>query len=967
MKLWIDGQSLQSASRHRGIGRYVKELIRAISEGNFGFDVSISFNAAMLDEAIAARDHVQQWIHPKNIHIWQGVAEGGEADIGLTERRRLSEIAIAHHVTCLSPDIALSASPFEGADDVAVPLAPLLVPNTFTASIFYDAIPLRYPKAYLTSHIVEACYFRRLAFYKAFNLNLCISEYSRSEIIKLSGNSKSINISAGVSSDFTKLLHHESSSNATASYSKAVLYVGSLDWRKNVETLVEAFTNLPDFLKTDLKLLVVGDYEPAQLDRIERRWAERGLVAGNFIPLGRLPDRELVRLYQSVGLVVQPSLLEGFGLTALEAMSCGTPVIGSNTGALPEVLDDPDLLFDPTNSIQVADRIARTFLNHELTAKKVALSLKRAGKFSWSNTAELAATAMIDGFSSHRKNANIDRESARQQSLESLGAVVVGKDLIAGTLARAEPELATPKRLLVDTTATVRIDYGTGIQRVTKEIIRGLALKSDPSEFAAMFCDSAEGFFNVEVVNNDTGLSFKKTATKVRLLGGDTILMLDSSWELHREHRPFLLSARQRGAEIVSCLFDLVPIRLEAMCHPGVTPIFVAWLDSALSYSTAFVCISKAVADEFLAMLEAIRFPRPLKIGYWHLGADFSATLEQSIRIPTENKKRHSFLMVGTIEPRKGHRIAIEAFETLWREGFDIDLVVVGKPGWESDQLIEQLRAHPTAGLRLRWYADVKDDELQRFYHECDALIAASFVEGFGLPLVEAMHFGKAVIASDIPVFREVTDRGPSTHFFQVGSPSALTAAIKKFINEGHGNEEPPSDHSSWATWSESAAALQHVLLANGWYRTFQPSSQKPYSSIFDHGATFMTGPLSPEGRQHRLELVEGPIRFDNRLKFVLRVTNLSSQVWSSKSMKDHAWGVFLSYRTLNNDGNEVFSPAPRYAIPFVMIPDDSHYMRIEIPLSRSSDASVFLVEMFQENSCWWGSPLRIENSKDFG
>src|SRR4051812_40551332 len=106
MKLWIDGHPLQTASRQRGIGRYVRELIRAISAGGFGLDIAISFNAAMPDEAIAARADVQQWIHPKNIHVWQGIAEGGEADIGYSERRRLSEIALSHHVNCLNPDIA---------------------------------------------------------------------------------------------------------------------------------------------------------------------------------------------------------------------------------------------------------------------------------------------------------------------------------------------------------------------------------------------------------------------------------------------------------------------------------------------------------------------------------------------------------------------------------------------------------------------------------------------------------------------------------------------------------------------------------------------------------------------------------------------------------------------------------------------------------------------------------------------
>ena len=151
MKLWIDGQCLQTSSRLRGIGRYVQEFIRAISEGDYGVDLSISFNAGMMDEALAARDYVQQWISQSNIHVWNGVAEAGEAYSGYTEKRRLSEIAIAHHVACLNPDIALSASPFEGGGDVAVPLAPDSTPGVPVASIFYDAIPHRFAKEYLTT------------------------------------------------------------------------------------------------------------------------------------------------------------------------------------------------------------------------------------------------------------------------------------------------------------------------------------------------------------------------------------------------------------------------------------------------------------------------------------------------------------------------------------------------------------------------------------------------------------------------------------------------------------------------------------------------------------------------------------------------------------------------------------------------------------------------------------------------
>jgi glycosyltransferase involved in cell wall biosynthesis len=957
MKLWIDGQSLQTASRQRGIGRYVRELIRAISEGGFGFDISISFNAGLSDAAVAARDYVREWINPNNIYVWQGVAEAGEADKGYTELRRLSEVAIAHHVTCLQPDIALSASPFEGADDVAVPLSPQLLPNTFTASIFFDAIPHRYASEYLSDQNRESCYYRRLAFYKAFKLNLCISEYSKSEVIDLSGNNRSVNISAGVSSDFIELLGKAASSNPTFRRSKTVLNVGSLDWRKNVDTLVEAFARLPDFLRREVKLMLVGDYEPAQLDRIRARWNERRLPSANFLSLGHISDSELVSLYQSVDLVVQPSLLEGFGLTVLEAMSCGAPVIGSATGALPEILQDPELQFDPTQPRQIADRIARRFLEPDLTAKNVAKGLERARHFSWKNSAELATRAMLEAVRDARRITVEDRASARLQTLETLGEIVVGQDLIAGILARAEPELAPSKRLLVDATSTVRIDYGTGIQRVTKEIVRNLALRNDQSEFAVIYCDNNEGFLKVST--DPDSASFKKTVDKIRLLGGDTILMLDSSWEFYQTHLPFLLSARQHGADIVSCLYDLVPVRLEAMCHPGIPPVFVAWLESALTYSTAFVCISKSVADELYAMLKAIRFPRTLRIGYWHLGADFSAGCAVPPKPATARMKRRSFLMVGTIEPRKAHRVAIEAFETLWKEGFDIDLVVVGKPGWESDQLINRLRLHPTAGTRLRWHADAKDDELRRFYHECDALIATSFVEGFGLPLVEAMHFGKPVIVSDIPVFREVTEGSSFAKFFEVGSSTGLATAVREFITESDG-EERPVERPSWASWSASAAELQRVLDEGDWYRIYQPSSPKPFSSIFDHGTTSMKEPLDREGRRHRLELIDGPSIFDGKLKYTVRVTNLSDQVWSSKSVEGCAHGVFLSYRMLNTDGAQIISETPRFGISFVLIPGDSHYMSIEIPAGAKEEAALLAVEMFQENVSWWGNPLRL-------
>ena len=132
-------------------------------------------------------------------------------------------------------------------------------------------------------------------------------------------------------------------------------------------------------------------------------------------------------------------------------------------------------------------------------------------------------------------------------------------------------------RLLIDATSTVRTDHGTGIQRVTKQITRNL-LRQDGQNTTVIYCDYEGGFFKVDVDADGFPASIDRSESgRIRLRGGDRILMLDSSWEFHSQHMPILLSARLRGAEVISCLYDTVPLRFEAMCNPVVPGVFEAW------------------------------------------------------------------------------------------------------------------------------------------------------------------------------------------------------------------------------------------------------------------------------------------------------------------------------------------------------------------------------------------------------
>src|SRR5690606_14083873 len=146
---------------------------------------------------------------------------------------------------------------------------------------------------------------------------------------------------------------------------------------------------------------------------------------------------------------------------------------------------------------------------------------------------------------------------------------------------------------------------------------------------------------------------------------------------------------------------------------------------AALTYSTGFVCISRAVADEFIDILKQIRFPRPLDIGYWPLGADFGPIHEADPQKASDTDAP-GFLMVGTIEPRKGHSVALDAFDLLWAQNIDVKLTIVGKVGWSAGHLIDRLENHPQWGRRLFWHRNASDAELGQQYASADCLIASS-------------------------------------------------------------------------------------------------------------------------------------------------------------------------------------------------------------------------------------------------
>lgn len=180
---------------------------------------------------------------------------------------------------------------------------------------------------------------------------------------------------------------------------------------------------------------------------------------------------------------------------------------------------------------------------------------------------------------------------------------------------------------------------------------------------------------------------------------------------------------------------------------------------------------------------------------------------------------RLSFLMVGTVEPRKGYAQALAAFEQLWQQAIDMNLVIVGQQGWMVESLIEKLRGHDEVGKRLFWLEGISDEYLEKVYAASTCLIAASEGEGFGLPLTEAARHGLPIISRDIPVFREVA--GEHAWYFTGCEPSDLATSILEWLQLYRMNGHPRADSMPWLTWRQSAERLKQIIIKNSWSYPF--------------------------------------------------------------------------------------------------------------------------------------------------
>jgi len=355
----LDVQAVQSrAHGERGIARYTIDLALAVERVAPGLVDAFVMNPAL----------------PVSSGL-TSLRETGR--LMRADDHRLANGAAVYHV----------ASPFESLPLAQLLPSPVVNHRTRVITTVYDLIPLLYPSIYLNDSQQSADYRMRVGLLRSSNRVVCISDATAADVVEHAGVSarRVTPIYGGASDIFVPADESTDPRGALRQVqptipARYVLVPSGIEWRKNLDRLFEAYSQLDDTIRSAYPLVVQCHVSDAQLEDLGEPLARLG-IAADVTFTGFVADDVLVALYQSAHLVVFPSLYEGLGLPILEARRCGTPVICGDNSSLRELVPWSEARFD---ALSVPSILAR--LHQALTDDAYRGELSRCeppDQFTW--------------------------------------------------------------------------------------------------------------------------------------------------------------------------------------------------------------------------------------------------------------------------------------------------------------------------------------------------------------------------------------------------------------------------------------------------------------------------------------------------------------------------------------------------------------------------------------------------------
>ncbi|HZF97295.1 MAG TPA: glycosyltransferase [Pseudoxanthomonas sp.] len=744
----IDLQGGQTSSRFRGIGRYSVSLAQAMARQAGEHEIWLCLNAN-LDEGLQEIHSAFAGVLPSSRIVNFAVSSDVKwSRPGNAWRRSTAELTREAFIAALQPDIVHVSSLFEGAEEDAVVSIGRFAPQPATAVTLYDLIPLLNPDAYLGADWARCWYMERIASLRRAQLMLAISTHAKCEAEEALGDDRGriVNISSAVSEMFRPLDMSESELHELQTRHRInrpfVMYSGALDSRKNIGGLLEAFSLLPADLRKAHQLVIAGRSVPEERVQVLHLARRHGLHDDEFVLTGYVSNVDLVALYNACAVFTLPSLHEGFGLPALEAMACGAATIGSSTSSIPEVIGRSDALFEPTRPAEMAGLITRVLAEPAYRTSLREHASVQAKKFSWKTSARCA----LDAFQEiHERNDVSRRIALRVMGSRDRGCTELVQAVTVATEHGIEP--STP-----DLEEAARcIDRN---RTILNQICASQLL---PSQLKWRVEGPFDSSYSLALLNRETALALKQRGHDVALHSteglGDFLpnqVYLDARLSLKALHERSM-QVSQLETDVSSR--NLYPPRVADM-RSGLNLLHhYAWEESGFPadwvadfnwHLNGITCLSKHV--EKVLIDNGVEVPLTVS----GCGVDHWERVIADATYPVQ-AKRFRFLHVSSCFPRKGVDVLLRAYGRAFRLEDDVSLMIktFANPHNRVHEWLAEARANqPDYPDVVIIEADLDDSQLKSLYQQCQVLVAPSRAEGFGLPMAEAMLSGAAVITT---------------------------------------------------------------------------------------------------------------------------------------------------------------------------------------------------------------------------
>ena len=272
---------------------------------------------------------------------------------------------------------------------------------------------------------------------------------------------------------------------------------------------------------------------------------------------------------------------------------------------------------------------------------------------------------------------------------------------------------------------------------------------------------------------------------------------------------------RRSGVRAVYFLHDLIPLTHPEYCRPGEPEKHVRRISTVMERGSGIIANSADTVSSLESFVRAGQSGRIPSTVIAPLGAELSAGANEVQAVEASLPSAPYFLMLGTIEGRKNHLLMLNIWADMARALGEAcpKLVIIGKRGWECEQAVDLLERCEAIRGKVIELPRCNDVQLDRYMRGARALVFPSFVEGYGLPLVEALYCGTPVIASNLGVFRELAGDVPD-YFSPIDGLGWKEAILSYAATQSPARDAQLARMKAWVapTWSAHFAKVDAWL-----------------------------------------------------------------------------------------------------------------------------------------------------------